>query len=210
MRDPYVYKGTNVLVNTLNIKEYDRLEFVEKEFTTVRLKDIARGILTEGFYDVEHYKQFHRYIFGDVYPWAGVFRTINIFKNETALNGYPLEFMDHTSVDSHLTGIFSNMNQTDWNGFNMDEQAYHFARFMSEIWRAHAFREGNTRTTITFLNEFAKYKGFPLETSLFVKHSVYMRKALVASVFQDEMLDKKRNYEYLEKILKDAILKGTE
>src|SRR3954447_14028166 len=106
MKDPYVYKGTNVLINTLNIKDYDRLEFVEKEFTTVRLKDIARGILTEGFYDVEHYKQFHRYIFGDVYPWAGVFRTINIFKNETALNGYPLEFMDHTSVDSHLTGVF--------------------------------------------------------------------------------------------------------
>lgn len=36
MKDPYVYKGTNILVNTLNIKEYDRLEFVEKEITTVR------------------------------------------------------------------------------------------------------------------------------------------------------------------------------
>lgn len=66
-----MYKGTNVLVNTLNIKEYDRLECVEKEFTTVRLKDIARGILTEGFYYVEHYKQFHRYIFGDIYTWVG-------------------------------------------------------------------------------------------------------------------------------------------
>lgn len=45
MKDPYVYKGTNVLINTLNIKDYDSLEFVEKEITTVRLKDIDRGIL---------------------------------------------------------------------------------------------------------------------------------------------------------------------
>jgi cell filamentation protein len=70
MKDPYVYKGTTILVNTLNIKEYARLEFVEKEITTVRLKDIGRGLLTEGFYDVDHYKQFHHYIFGDIYPWA--------------------------------------------------------------------------------------------------------------------------------------------
>ena len=50
------------------------------------------------------------------------------------------------------------------------------------------------------------YKGFPLQTSLFVKHAVYMRKALVASVIEDEFLVEKRNYEYLEKILKDAII----
>jgi hypothetical protein len=35
-----------------------------------------------------------------------------------------------------------------------------------------------------------------------------MRKALVASVFEDEALEKQRNYEYLEKILKDAILRA--
>lgn len=82
MKDPYVYKGTNILVNSLNIKEYDHLEFVEKEITTVRLKDIARGLLTEGFYNISYYKQFHHYIFGDIYPWAGEFRTINILKND--------------------------------------------------------------------------------------------------------------------------------
>lgn len=208
MEDPYVYKGTNVLINTLNIKDYDRLEFVEKEFTTVRLKDIARGLLTEGLYDVQYFKQFHRYIFGDIYPWAGEFRKINIFKNETALNGYPLKFMDYESIKSHLTWTFSNMNKTEWSSLTVDEQTHHFAHFMSEIWRAHAFREGNTRTTITFLSEFAKFTGLNLQSSLFVKHAAYMRKALIASVFEDEVLEKKRNYEYLEKIIKDAIIRG--
>lgn len=206
--DPYVYKGTNILVNTLNIRDYNRLEFVEKEITTVRLKDIARGLLTEGFYDVEHYKHFHRYIFGDVYPWAGEFRTINILKNETALNGYPLEFMDYQSIDSHLTSVLSKMHNTSWDSLTTDEQTYQLTRIMSEIWRAHAFREGNTRTTITFLSEFLKFKDIPLQTSLFSKHAVYMRKALVASVFEDEDLKKIRNYEHLEKIIKDAFVKG--
>ncbi|WP_276205162.1 hypothetical protein [Bacillus sp. MUM 13] len=35
-----------------------------------------------------------------------------------------------------------------------------------------------------------------------------MRKALVASVFEDEALGKQRNFEHLEKILKDAIVRG--
>lgn len=107
--------------------------------------------------------------------------------------------MDHESVHSHLTWVFSNMENTEWDAFNVDEQTHHLARFISEIWRAHAFREGNTRTTITFLSEFAKYKGFPLQTSLFVKHAVNMRKAKVASVCEDKFLGQKRNYEYLKK-----------
>ena len=75
---------------------------LRRKLRLYRLKDIASGVLTDGLYDVEHYKQFHRYIFGDIYPWAGEFRTLNIFKNETALNGYPLEFMDYESIESHL------------------------------------------------------------------------------------------------------------
>lgn len=122
VRDPYVYKGTNVLINTLNIKDHEHLEFVEKEITTVRLKDIERGILTQGPYDVGHYRQFHRHIFGDIYPWAGDFRTINILKHETALNGLPLEFMDHEAVESHLSWSFSRMNQYDWESASTDER----------------------------------------------------------------------------------------
>lgn len=89
------------------------------------------------------------------------------------------------------------MNQFNWDSFDVNEQAYHFARFMSDIWRAHAFREGNTRTTITFLSQFAKYRGFPLDTILFVKRAGYIRNALVASVFEDEIWGKKRNYKYM-------------
>jgi cell filamentation protein len=205
MRDPYVYKGTNVLVNTLNIKDYEQLEYVEKEITTVRLKDISSGLLTDGFYNIDHYKHFHRHIFGDIYSWAGEFRTINIIKNETALNGLPLEFLDHKSIYSRLSWIFSTMNNYNWDTFSVDEVTHHLARLMSEVWLTHAFREGNTRTTITFFSEFAKHKGFLLQSSLFAKHAVYMRKALVASVFEDQELEKKRNFEYLEKILRDAI-----
>ena len=116
--------------------------------------------------------------------------------------------MDHESIESHLRWIFSIMNSTAWNTLTVDEKTHHLARYMSEIWRTHAFREGNTRTTIIFLSAFSKHKGVPLETSLFVKHTSYMRKALVASVFEDTVLEKERNYKYLETIIKDALTKG--
>jgi cell filamentation protein len=61
---------------------------------------------------------------------------------------------------------------------------------MSEIWRAHTFREGNTITTITFISEFVKYRDLLLSKAYLVKYAVYMRKALVASVFEDEVLGK--------------------
>ncbi|OIK06469.1 Fic family protein [Bacillus sp. MUM 13] len=141
MSDIYVYKGTNVLIKSLHIKDPDVLELAEKEITTVRLRHISKGILTEGFYDVDHYRQFHRYIFGDIYPWAGSLRTINIFKNERELNGYPLEFVDHDIVESHLNWIFTRMNELPWASFSDNEGAHHLARVMSEIWRAHALRE---------------------------------------------------------------------
>jgi len=44
MIDPYVYEGTDVLVNKLNIMDYEKLMDVEKEFTTVRIKLILDDV----------------------------------------------------------------------------------------------------------------------------------------------------------------------
>lgn len=208
MKDPYVYSGSNRLINAFNINDERQLEFVEKEITTVRLKELAGGLLSEGAYDSNHYKQFHRHIFGDIYPWAGEFRTVNIVKYETALNGYPLAFMEHESIEAHLEEIFATMHATAWGRLSLEQKTYHLSRSLSEIWRAHAFREGNTRTTITFFIAFCQHKGIPLEASLFAKHISYVRKALVASVFEDPILEKERNYQYIETIMKDALTRG--
>lgn len=76
---------------------------------------------------------------------------------------------------------------------------------MAELWKVHPFREGNTRTIITFCCHYAEKEGFPIDTDLLKDNSDYVRNALVAAsaVFHD--LGDKSNPEYLVRIIKDAM-----
>ncbi len=73
------------------------------------------------------------------------------------------------------------------------------------MWKVHPFREGNTRTIITFVCDFADEHGFKINRSLLEKNSVYLRTSLVAAnaVFKD--IGDKSQIQYLYKIILDAI-----
>jgi cell filamentation protein len=77
--DPYTYPGTDVLRNLLDIHNPGQLAAFEANATAARLIELDAAPLAGGF-DVTHLKAIHRYIFQDVYPWAGEFRTVNISK----------------------------------------------------------------------------------------------------------------------------------
>lgn len=73
--DPYVYPGTDVLKNLRNIRDAQVLAEFEASNTYSRLRELAAGPIT-GQFDTPHLKALHKYIFQDVYPWAGEFRTV--------------------------------------------------------------------------------------------------------------------------------------
>ena len=76
MADPYVYSGTEVLINKEGIRDQGELEALERVMTTARLEMLPAMVpLTE-----DGYRQLHRHIFQDVYDWAGEYRTVNIAK----------------------------------------------------------------------------------------------------------------------------------
>ena len=95
------------------------------------------------------------------------------------------------------------MNNVNWDKLSLDEQAVNLSESMANLWKAHPFREGNTRTTIAFMNQFAEDRGMNLDRSLFEKNSAYMRNALVAAsaIFPDGDF---RKTEYLVNIVKDS------
>lgn len=93
MFDPYVYPGTDVLKNILNIKDKKTLDDAEADYVSLRLREVAEKPLP-GNYNIEHLSKMHRYIFQDLYEWAGEFRTINIEKEEPALGGLSVEYSD--------------------------------------------------------------------------------------------------------------------
>jgi cell filamentation protein len=100
------------------------------------------------------------------------------------------------------------MKSTKWDELSINETAIIFSKNMAQLWKVHPFREGNTRTIITFCCHYAEKKGFPLDTDLLKDNSDYVRNALVAAsaVFHD--LGDRSNIEYLIRIIKDAIERG--
>ena len=61
------------------------------------------------------------------------------------------------------------LNMTEWDLDNIDKLAYTFARKIAVMWKIHPFRDGNTRTFLSFAYIFAKENGFPFDMELFTK-----------------------------------------
>ena len=56
--------------------------------------------------------------------------------------------------------------------------------FISNIWQAHPFEDGNTRTTSIFLEKYLRSLGFPTDNSIFKENSQYFRNALVRNNYE--------------------------
>lgn len=204
MKDPYLYPNTEVLVNKFDIKDNNELNSLEADFTSSRLKDIIQNGIP-GNFNLEHLLKFHYTIFQDIYDWAGETRTIDIEKPEPALGGISIEYSQFENIKSDIISILNRMKSTKWDELSIYETAIIFSKNMAELWKVHPFREGNTRTIITFCCHYAEKEGFPLDTDLLKDNSDYVRNALVAAsaVFHD--LGDKSNIEYLIRIINDAI-----
>ncbi len=203
MQDPYLYPGTDLLKNKLNIKDSDQLSSAEADFCSLRLRELAETPL-DGSYDHLHLSRMHHFIFQDLYEWAGHFRTIDIEKAEFSLGGLSVEYTHHPSIEESLRLCLDRMTSRDWKSFHQAELVTSFCFDMASLWKIHPFREGNTRTVITFCCQFADEKIFTIKRSLFEKNSIYMRTALVAynAVFHD--LGDLSQKHYLERIVQDA------
>ena len=206
MRDPYLYPDMEVLKNLLDIRDSKKLQQAESDYVTLRLSEIAEDGRMIGLYDFAALCRMHYRIFQDIYEWAGKIRIINIEKAEDALNGISVEYSDVFDAESAL----EKMRNYRWQGASMDEAAERFSSYMAELWKAHPFREGNTRTVVTFCAMFIEEQGIYIDSGLFKDNAEYMRDALVAAsaIFSD--LGDRRKPEYLYRIVGDAMERGKE
>ncbi len=149
MLDIYLYEDCDVLKNLLNIKDAKLLNDAEADYVTYRLKEIALNPLP-GSYGFAHLLQMHRYIFQDIFEWAGQQRKLNIFKEEPVLGGLSVDYSDVFDIVKDSERALTEMREKPWQDMDTDEAAIQFSDSLAKIWRVHPFREGNTRTTITF------------------------------------------------------------
>jgi cell filamentation protein len=93
--DPYVYPGTRVLRNRLNLRDADDLDRIERLHTSNRmLEPIPRGN-----FDLDHLRAIHRHLFQDIYDWAGELRTVEISKGRQQFQF--LKFIETGMADVH-------------------------------------------------------------------------------------------------------------
>ena len=106
MKEPYLYPGTEILINKFSITDTNKINSMEADFTSSRLKDIIQNGI-EGSFDLENLLNFHFVIFQDIYHWAGQLRTINMEKPEPALGGISIEYSDVNNIGSDIVSILS-------------------------------------------------------------------------------------------------------
>lgn len=204
MRDPYLYPDSDVLMNKLNIRNQSELDEAEADFVVFRLKEMAQNPLP-GDYNHAHLMLMHETLFQDLYTWAGEERLINMYKEEPVLGGLSIDYSDFRNIKKDSINALRTMTMKNWKEMSIEEAAKGLASSLAEIWKIHPFREGNTRTVITFCCQFADEQGWTIDRSLFEQNSQYVRTALVAynAVFED-MGDLSKK-DYLEKIVLDAL-----
>lgn len=190
------YPDSDVLINKYNIRDKEMLEKFEIQKVFAKLLGLDVKPTRIGYtYDVEHLVNIHKYLFGDIYEWAGIFRKENLYKSERVLSGGSAEYADYHEIEARLEKLLEEYVNVDWK--NCTSKGDVVSDFLLALWSIHPFREGNTRTCITFLWHYLKGKGIDFQVALLRNNPMYVRDSLVMANYDQK--------EYLRRIISDAL-----
>ena len=100
--------------------------------------------------DFEFYKNLHKYVFGDIYEWAGTIRTVDMSKKGT-------RFCPADKIEERGQRIFQKIINLNFLGnIKEDEFIVEFTDLYCDLNYLHPFREGNGRATRIWLDLILK------------------------------------------------------
>lgn len=148
----YCYPNSDVLKNKIGIQDMEKLQRLERRLTMLRILELVDNPI-QGKFDLQHLCLIHRYIFQDVYDWAGEIRKVDIAKGSMFCN---VKF-----IESQAAEIFKKLKSEDYlQGLNEENTASRLAYYFSEINALHPFREGNGRSQREFIRTLALHIGY--------------------------------------------------
>ena len=189
----YCYGDSPVLKNKLNIKDYEELKKVEKEITFMKIDALYEEPIT-GSFDITHLKKIHKYIFEEIYDFAGKFRMEDIEK----LKPVYTKFVDHHKIRDSLSLLFKNLEKENYLvDYTKEEFINRSAFYLGEINYIHPFREGNGRIIREFYRNLALFNGYKINWWFISKTNLI--NSFVNATFKE--------YDSLTKILNEIIYK---
>ena len=177
---------------------------LECDFVSMRIVELLNQADFE--LSVDYLKYIHKYLFQDIYEFAGEFRKIDFSKHEKILNNDSVAYGDSKTLNESLEYDISLEKEKDYKDMSIVEMIKNITDFTSNIWQVHPFREGNTRTTAVFIEKYLISLGYNVDNSLFKDKSVYFRNALVRSNYFNNYLNIKEDKSYLIKFYENLLL----
>ena len=177
---------------------------LECDFVSMRIVELLG--LDNFELSVDYLKYIHKYLFQDVYEFAGEFRKIDFSKNEKILNNDSVAYGDSKTLTESLEYDISLEKEKNYKDMSIVEVIKNITDFTSNIWQVHPFREGNTRTTAVFIEKYLISLGYNVDNSLFKDKSVYFRNALVRSNYFNNYINIQEDKSYLIKFYENLLL----
>ena len=177
---------------------------LECDFVSTRIVELLQ--IDNFELSVDYLKYIHKYLFQDVYEFAGEFRKIDFSKHEKILNNDSVAYGDCKTLKESLEYDISLEKEKNYKDMSVVEVINNITKFSSSIWQVHPFREGNTRTTALFIEKYLISLGYNVNNTLFKDKSVYFRNALVRSNYFNNYLNIKEDSRYLVRFYENLLL----
>ena len=160
----YTYLNSTVLINKQNITNIEEAYLNEHLFVTRRLADLR--LKTIEVYSISDILAIHKYLFQDVYAWAGQFRKVNISKN-----GNPfMSIQSFSTAQVYINRLIHTYYQT---ANSKDGIIKQLAKILDNLNYFHPFREGNGRTQREVIRSLALSKGYSAQIRVEQDDEVY-------------------------------------
>ena len=177
---------------------------LECDFVSTRIVELLQ--IDNFELSVDYLKYVHKYLFQDVYEFAGEFRNIDFSKHEKILNNDSVAYGDCKTLKESLEYDIFLEKEKNYKDMNIVEVINNITKFSSSIWQVHPFREGNTRTTALFIEKYLVSLGYDVDNTMFKEKSVYYRNALVRSNYFNNYLNIKQDNSFLIKFYENLLL----
>lgn len=163
MNDPlfrwrsYFYPGTDVLINKPGLRDQEDLKLFE--YRAVAAREVTLPVdVKYGDFSLAHLQSIHRYLFQDVYEWAGQQRDVSMSKGRSSI------FVRPELLPDEAERIHDRLKRANLLcGLDRSSFVDGLASLYADLNRMHPFREGNGRSTRVLLSALAENAGFCLD-----------------------------------------------
>ena len=166
-QNTYTDPVTGLLRNLQDITDPEVLLFVETGAVTKRLQELYYNPIT--IIGIESIFEIHRFLFQDIYSWAGRKRNVEISKDGKQF--FPTSHFDKALL--HINYLISEYRSTPTD--DVKKIARQLAEILDTINYLHPFREGNGRAQREFMRTLALEKNLTLNLNPPENLDVYRR-----------------------------------